>query len=168
MYVTYTINNEHLSRDICAGGTGQEYGRSHKVRRSPPASPGNTIETVIHECWILASDGVADGSAEPNTYGQTHMPVATLPGAIAFTLILYPLHSFERPLVKVATAPLAAEYDTTLEPPIYELSDAILMMLPDFRGIKCLPAARQMTNSEFRLTFMTCTSVSSGEVNTGS
>ena len=31
-------------------------------------------------------------------------------------------------------------------------------MLPDLRGMKCLPAARQMTNSEFKLTFMTCKS----------
>lgn len=86
---------------------------------------------------------------------STHMLVATLPGAMALTRMLYPLHSFDRAFVTVATAPLAAEYETTREPPIYELRDAMLMMLPDLRGMKCLPAARQMTNSEFRFTFKT-------------
>lgn len=39
----------------------------------------------------------------------TYILVAILPGAIALTLILYWLHSFDRPFVTVATAPLAAE-----------------------------------------------------------
>lgn len=30
------------------------------------------------------------------------------------------------------------------------------MMLPDLRGIKCRPAARQITNNELRLTLSTC------------
>jgi hypothetical protein len=71
----------------------------------------------------------------------THMSVAILPGAIALTRMLCPLHSFDNALVTVTTAPFAAEYETTRDPPIYELSDAILMMFPLFLGIKCLPAA---------------------------
>jgi hypothetical protein len=46
------------------------------------------------------------------------MSVAILPGAIAFTRMLCPLHSFDKALVTVATAPFAAEYETTRDPPI--------------------------------------------------
>lgn len=38
----------------------------------------------------------------------THMSVATLPGAIAFTVMLCFAHSLLRALVSVPTAPLAA------------------------------------------------------------
>jgi hypothetical protein len=83
------------------------------------------------------------------------MSVAMLPGAIALTLILYLAHSFDNALVSCNTAPLAAEYEATRNPPMNELSEATLMILPLFREIKCSPACCERMNKELRLTSRT-------------
>lgn len=65
--------------------------------------------------------------------------VATYPGAIAFTEMPCPAHSFDRALVSCDTPPLDAAYAGTVKPP---LPDSSVVSISSFS-----PPVRRLTHS---------------------